>query len=285
MRKIGLVAVVAILGIGTGLEAATYRLFVHGRSTKNHCETLTNVNSGKADKNNYWGGVVKGVANIRYVGFNPNASGGAYSWSSCGAQAQLHKAIQVFCSGGNNCEIYTHSTGGLVAAAYFAKYKPGTRITRIQLMANASGGSELANIAVMNKILAYSGNVISALIAVGFKAGGPIDQSVSTVGARLGFNHNNTNGYTFYTTSGVGSDVPLNVTKVFLPGKDDSVVANHSLCNVNKVSAVDVGCPLGTGKFKDVLIQTHTRWSNHKTIYSGGSSVSHRDAEKHYTKR
>jgi len=282
MRKLTILAFALFLGATFGLEAVTYRLFVHGRSNKNHCSTISNVNSAKTDVNNYWGGVVKGIANIRYIGFNPNAAGGAYSTASCGAQTQLAKAIQVFCTGSNDCEIYTHSTGGLVAAKFFQANKVSTaKIKRIQLMANASGGSELANAAVLAKFSGPAGLLLGSI----FKFGGQIDLSVSTVGARTPFNHNVSNGRTYYTTSGTGNDVPLSLTRPFLPGKDDSVVANHSLCNVNKVASVDVVCPKGSGTFKDVLIQKHSRWTPYYTVYQGGSSHSHRDAEKDYNRR
>jgi len=289
MRKITILAFALFLGTTFGLEAVTYRLFVHGRSNKNHCSTISNVNSATTDVNSYWGGVVKGIANIRYIGFNPNAAGGAYSTASCGAQTQLAKAIQVFCTGSNDCEIYTHSTGGLVAANFFAKNAVSTaKIKRIQLMANAAGGSELANAAVMVKFAAAIVNIAitgdTTWVKNHLNFGGPIDVSVSTSGARNGFNHNVSNGRTYYTTSGTGIHV-AGITKPFLPGEDDSVVANHSLCNVNKIANVNVNCPKGSGVFKDALIEKHTRWTPYVTIYGGGITHNHRDAESDYNRR
>ena len=140
MRKIAFLAV-SLLIASQGLSATTYRLFVHGRSGDNHCRALTSTSSGTSDYNNYWGGAVTGLSNVRYVGFDGTRNGGAYSWDTCGAQKQLSDALRVFCTGSNDCEIYTHSTGGLVVAAYFGLNSPsGVNIRRIQLMASAAGG-------------------------------------------------------------------------------------------------------------------------------------------------
>ena len=284
MRKLGLIALVALFGAAHGVDAVTYKLFVHGRSGKSHCQALTNVNNGTTDYNNYWGGAVKNLANVRYVGFDGTKSGGAYSWAACGAQKQLNDALNVFCKGSNSCEIYTHSTGGLVAAAYFGQNNPsGLNITRIQLLASAAGGSELADIST-----AY-------LSWLGIKTlGGQLDQSVSTRGARLGFNHNNSGGRTLYTTSGEGSDY-LGLTSPLLPGKDDGVLANHSLCNINAASDVDVSCTRGNGTMSEsykcgflwlkTCYKYHYRWTPYYTVYQGGKNHSHRDANSDYNRR
>ena len=284
MRKLGYFALVALFCAAHGVEAVTYKLFVHGRSGENHCQTLSTVNDGTSDHNNYWGGAVTGLSNVRYVGFDGTKSGGAYSWSACGAQKQLHDAVRVFCTGSNSCEIYTHSTGGLVAAAYFGQNNPsGVNISRIQLLASAAGGAERADFST------------SYLAWLGFDTlGGALDQSVSTNGARLGFNHNNSNGRTYYTTSGEGSDY-LNVTSPLLPGKDDGVLANHSLCNINQVADVGVSCSRGNGRLTEsyacgflwlsTCYKYHYRWTPYYTVYQGGGSHSHSDAKVDYNRR
>jgi len=282
MRKI---TTLVLLGLLTGsLNATTYRLFVHGRSTTSHCQALTSTASGTTDYNNYWGGAVTGLANVRYVGFDGTQSGGAYSWSSCGAQKQFNDSMRVFCTGANNCEVYTHSTGGLVVAAYFALNNPGgLNITRIQLMASAAGGSELADFSV------------SYLSWLGIKSlCGPLDQSVSTSGARNGFNHNSAQGRTFYTTSGQGSDY-FGLTSPLLPGIDDGVLANHTLCDINQVATVNVSCPRGNGTLTQSYAcgflwlstchTTFTRWTPYYTVWQGGSSESHGKAVSDYNRR
>lgn len=282
MRKIIFLGIFIFL---TGnLSATTYRLFIHGRSGSNHCKSISSVSDATSDYNNYWGGTVSGLSNVRYVGFDGTKSGGAYSWSSCGAQSQLYKALQTFCRGSNSCEIYTHSTGGLVAAAYFAMQSTGSyNVSRIQLMANASGGSELADLSS------------SYLSGLGFDTtGGELDNSVSTSGARNGFNHNNAGGMRLYTTGGEGTDYAY-TTSPFLPGKDDGVLANHSLCNINKVGGVDKSCSTGSGRitdsyscgwlWQDTCYEYWYRWSPYYTVYRGGSGHSHSDAKSDYNRR
>ncbi len=281
MRKIALLAFVALLA--GDLSAATYRLFVHGRSGSNHCQPLTSTASGTTDYNNYWGGAVTGLTNVRYVGFDGTQSGGAYSWNNCGAQKQFNDALRVFCTAGNTCEVYTHSTGGLVVAAYFALNNPSVSVSRVQLMASAAGGSELAD---------FSTSYLSWL---GFDTlGGQLDQSVSTGGARNGFNHNNSNGRTFYTTSGEGTDY-LYATSPLLPGYDDGVLANHSLCSVNRVTAVGTSCTRGSARMTEsykcgflwlsTCYYNYDRWTPYYTVWQGGSSESHGKAKYDYNRR
>ncbi|MCB1167912.1 MAG: hypothetical protein KDK33_17275, partial [Leptospiraceae bacterium] len=108
MKKLAFLAVMLFVA-SQGLSAATYKLFVHGRSGDNHCRSLTSTSSGTYDYNNYWGGAVRGLNNVRYVGFDGTRNGGAYSWETCGAQKQLHDALLFFFNGANTSEIYTHS--------------------------------------------------------------------------------------------------------------------------------------------------------------------------------
>ena len=279
MRKLMIVGLAAFLFGSGALSAATYRLFIHGRSGDNHCSSNWN-----SDRNNYWGGSVSGLSNVRFVGFDGTQSGGAYSWNNCGAQRQLYNAMQQFCKGGNNCEIYSHSTGGLVVAYFMRYYGSGYNISRIQNMASAAGGSELAD---------FSSSYLGWL---GFDSlGGELDDSVSTGGAR-NWDHNSANGYTIYTTSGEGSDY-LYATSPLLPGYDDGVLANHSLCSINKVDGVDTSCTRGNGRLREsytcwkgwnpfaTCYRYFYRWSPYYTVYQGGSGHSHSDSKSTYNRR
>ncbi len=278
MRKLIFAALVAAL-TGSSLSAATYRLFVHGRSGDNHCSS-----NWTTDVNNYWGGSVTGLANVRFVGFDGTQSGGAYSWSTCGAQRQLDTALRSFCTGANNCELYSHSTGGLVVAYYLRYYGTGFNILRVESMASAAGGSELADLST------------SYLSWLGFDTlGGELDDSVSTGGAR-GWDHNSANGYTIYTTSGEGTDY-VYTTSPFLPGYDDGVLANHSLCSINSVTDADTSCTRGNGSMREsytcwsgwnpfaTCYTYFYRWTPYYTVYQGGGGHSHGDAKSDYNRR
>ncbi|MCB1173916.1 MAG: hypothetical protein KDK39_10135 [Leptospiraceae bacterium] len=269
----------AIAFIASEISATTYNLFVHGRSGDSHCASLTSTSSGQSDVNNYWGGAVSGVSNVRYVGFDGTKNGGAYSWSSCGAQSQFNQAMSTFCTGGNSCRVYTHSTGGLVAAYYFyASGTSGLNIVDVRLMANASGGSELADFST------------SYLAWLGFDTlGGELDDSVSTSGAR-NWNHNYTGGLVLDLTSGEASDY-LGATSPLLPGQDDGVLANHTLCGINRVGDIDSSCPYGTGRIREpyacgflwlsTCYTNYYRWSNYNTVLLRKSDT-HGDARSHY---
>lgn len=281
MRKKLIVSTLVLVGslIATEVSATTYSLFLHGRSGDSHCASLSSTSSGTSDVNNYWGGTVTGVSNKRYVGFDGTKSGGAYSWSSCGAQSQLHTALNTFCRGSNSCKLYTHSTGGLVAAYYlYAVGDSGLNIIDIRLMANASGGSELADFST------------SYLGWLGFDTtGGELDNSVSTSGAR-GWNHNDTSGQTLDLTSGEASDY-FGVTSPLLPGEDDGVLANHTLCGINRTGDIDSSCPYGTGRIREpyacgwfwasTCYTNYYRWSGYKTVRLTKSHT-HGDAKRHY---
>ena len=289
MRKL-MFLITFVLISTTGLSATTYRLFLHGRSDKNHCNSISGTGSATVDVNGYWSGwgYTPNVSNRRYVGFDGEQAGGAYSWNTCGALRQIYYAMNTFCTGSNDCEIYTHSTGGLVLSAFFGKY-PFTsswyNIRRIQLMASAAGGSELADLAV-----GYLG-------WLGWSNyGGELDHSVSTSGARDGFDHYQSGGLTYYTTSGEGWDPEtFGITWMVLPGKDDGVVANHSLCSVNRVADVDVSCSRGNSRLREsygcgflwlsTCYRYYYRWTPFYTVYQGGSSHTHKKAMGDYNRR
>ena len=280
MRKLSIIALSVAFFVATGAEAVTYNLFVHGLSIKNHCGTISNVNSATADVNNYWGSSVTGVANVRYIGFSDKAANGAFSWSSCGAQTQFDQALKVFCKGSNRCNIYTHSTGGLVASYYFSKYSTsGYNIDRIQLMANAAGGSELAN----------AGSMLATVL--NFTTAGLVNntvvKSVTPSAARSSHDHNTMkNGRLLYTTAGEKGGLG----SALLPGEDDGVVANHSLCNIKTVDNVDIFCTKGNATMSEkcgfMWLSTckYTRWASTYTVgsYKGDD---HSASKKHYNKR
>lgn len=291
MRKSGVLLFLLTMVISAGsLSAEHYNLFVHGRSSKDHCSSITTINSAKADTNGYWSGwgyTPTGLPNIRYVGFDGERDGGAFSWSTCGAQKQFYDALNVFCRNGNSCAVFTHSTGGLVAAKFFSQNQssvPLFNITKVTLMASAHGGSELADIAV---------SLLGWAASIGWgKNGGELDHSVSTAGARS-FDHNRSGGLRLRLTSGEGKDPEtFYVTWAFLPGTDDGVVANHSLCGINKVATVDASCAIGNGTMSESFgcgflklgKCTWYRYTPYYTVYRGGSSQTHKTSMGHYLK-
>ena len=154
----------------------------------------------------------------------------------------------------------------------------GRNINKVRLMANASGGSELADLST------------SYLGWLGFDTlGGELDNSVSTSGARS-WNHNSTAGNVLELTSGEASDY-WGATSPFLPGEDDGVLANHTLCGINRTGDIDKSCPYGTGRIREpyacgflwlsTCYTNYYRWSGYKTVKLIKSHT-HSGARKHY---
>ncbi len=274
-RSLGVMAFMAAAFIisASGLQAQTFNLFVHGLSNQSHCAPINHTSDAQNDVNGYWAGInMTGVPNLRYVGFAPNASGGAFSWDPCGAQDQLNRALNTFCRkfNGHSCRIYTHSTGGLVAAR-FLEYLQSAAIAHhfdiqyVRLMANASGGAELASVAHQIQFIPW---------AVGPNA---VRDSVRIGPARNTFNHNRTAGETIWLTSGEGRAWYWSITRPFLRGTNDSVLSNHTLCGVNVVHSYR-RCPIGNGPVQKSLPYTSydNRWDNHRTS-SASNGYRHMD--------
>lgn len=249
-----------------GLQAqTTYNLFVHGLSSSDHCAQINNTTDGRTDLRGYWSGInFGGMPNVRFVGFAPNATNGAFSWDSCGAQAQLARALNTFCRRFNNhrCRIFTHSTGGLVLARHL-EYLQSAQLAHfydiryMRLMANASGGAELASAA----------GTIQHIPLLGWLTGrNAVRDSVRIGPARDTFNHNRTAGLTLWLTSGEGRASYWAVTRPFLRGTNDSVLSNHTMCGVNEVASFQ-RCPVGSGQVRhtNLFWRLSSRWDNYAT--------------------
>ncbi|MCE9597090.1 MAG: hypothetical protein K8S54_03905 [Spirochaetia bacterium] len=273
---LGFAAILALLTTGS-LSAETYNLVVHGRSDKDYCSAQggeinpyggVNQSVAMADGNasgspsstsGYWSASaadwIGSLGNVRYVGWSGSVSGGAWSWETCGARKQFWYALYAFCRNGNVCNVYTHSTGSLVVSTFIAHHADaiaaeGVRINRIQMMSPATGGSELANI--LEGLRAGTvGGAPAFIISLKTKTTQGVDPTVTTYGARADWLQKNQSfGYRYQTTSGTGYTDTGAITGPLLPGLDDSVLANHSLCNVNGVTDVQAVCGSGNATFR-----------------------------------
>ncbi len=292
-------------------DGRVFNLFIHGRADgKNLCN---NPSTDLQDQDNplweenkgpYWGryGTKSpkgaGVPLTRYIGWDTEAPGGAYSTTGpCAAQTRVFIALYTFCREPDSCNIYTHSTGALVVAAFFAANEWAStefNILKVQFLASAAGGSELA------ELLSLAGGT-EAASKVGWKEPSPeLDATVSVSGARSGFNHNASGGLTYYTTSNLTFGLPLVWTgNPLLPGLDDGILANHSLCSINTAMMVTVPCTMGGRPMKFATIcytkvwqipypcyKKFYRWDPYYTIYEGGYFeglfVAHAKAMNHY---
>lgn len=274
---LGLSALLVMLMAGS-LSATTFNLVVHGRSDKDYCASQGgqidpfgsayqsvamadgNASGTPSNSSGYWATAaadwIGSLGNVRYVGWSGSVSGGAWSWEYCGARTQIWYALYAHCRNGNVCNIYTHSTGSLVVSTFIAHHNAdinaaGIRINRIQFMSAATGGSELANILECIRAGACAGSYgqIAAWFLTPTTVG--VDPTVTTYGARAEWlGKNQAFGYRYQTTSGTGYSSVGGVTGPLLPGLDDSVLANHSLCNVNGVTDVKAVCGMGNVTFR-----------------------------------
>ncbi len=281
-----LVALAIALFATSALSATEYNLFVHGRSGDNHCvgsgiDPYGSTNQANYDKNfetwlaagvSYWHPHYDNqitLPNVRYVGWSGKHEG-ATGWGTCGARRELWHALYLFCRNGNVCNIYTHSTGSLVVSMFITDHDPdiranGIQINRIQFMASASGGSELANVANAIRTGA-SFNLVAAIVdylALSNTAG--VDASVATYAARAPWIQKyQSYGRLYYTTAGDGWHGKYSVfTAGLLPGLDDGVLAHHSNCSVNSAREVEAVCGMGNGQFR----HRYWSWTKWKYIY------------------
>ena len=309
-----------------GLSATEYNIFVHGRSSDDLCsqaggnvdphgspyqrQVTYDGNAGPGSyRSGYWGvssytdHAYYYLPNVRYVNWRGGTAnpGGAWDWGTCGARLQAWHTLYLLCRNGNVCNIYTHSTGSLVIQTLIAHHggdiaAHGIRINRIHYMSSAAGGSELANYS--NAIRAGS-RYSTAIMALSYwgdlNSTKGTDASVATYAARNDWTGKYSNyGYMFYTSSGDGWTSYGGVTGPLLPGRDDSVVANHSLCNVNTDSeSVDAVCGMGTSSFRHryrkwkswryvTRYEYYYRWPNYYTVYQNGSD--HTQGRKYWRK-
>ena len=189
------------------LSAATYTIFVHGRSD-NHCGTST------TDVGNYWGNAknINTSTTKYFVGYDGGSD--PRTWGSCRAQTQLHSVLTSKCKGSNNCKIICHSAGCYATEYYLDKTASGLNIDVVIASSSAAGGSELANLA--------------------FWASNNMNDSLKTGNARGSYNHNDMKGIGIWALAGYRGTW---YASGLLPGEDDGAVSFHSTCGHNSTGS------------------------------------------------
>lgn len=218
-------------------------VLVHGLQTT-HLAGAPNDAGLQRDANNYWNDYWRARSEaILYWSANDRVAGGIKD----DMRTQI-KRLEVLGTCRNGCVFVTHSTGDLVLRDALTRLGQwGVNSNNFKVIAaldfaGAGGGSELAQVAVN---VATGGGIVNAVAR-------------SAVNAFLGFTPNRNNlgvlndlrpaGARNIATSNqsvprlrfVGSgDEFLRVTKGFLPGFDDSVVAFHSACGARFVDSYE----------------------------------------------
>jgi len=221
-----------LMFVALGLNAESYVVFVHGKSSSNHNGV------GTTDVNGYWGSSANAVTGKKiFVGYDGTTDPTTYGTAR--AQTNLSSALTTYCRTGNTCRIVCHSAGCYATEFWLANLgstasSRGFVITKVTALAAASGGSELA----------------SALNAVSFGfIGNGMDKSLIVSTARGRYNHNNTAGVTINQVPGYKGMIGASL---ILPGEDDYAVAYHSSCAYSRVG--------GVSKCQSSLTQSEGIW-------------------------
>ena len=248
-------------------SATNYSLWIHGRDP------------GQS-------GVVGNYADFNYWGPASTAGGinkKAVNWVGSGHIADtngaVRNALDCYCTGANFCYIAAHSAGnaqigyalaqygtssrakknatpsssGVCGAASSGGTQTGWNIKWVDVGGGAAGGSELAN-------LGY------------WAVGDGITADLRTSTTRALYNHNTTQGKTFFMFAGAKGTAYSGV----LPGQDDEVVAYHS---TGGLSATGSFCNPGDLLCDDQLFTGTTgsknapKWTNHTVSLRDTSEI------------
>ncbi len=218
-------------------------VLVHGLQTK-HLTGAPDQAGLRRDANEYWAKYWAPRAEaILYWSANERISGGIKD----SMRAQIKRLeSQGTCAAG--CVFVTHSTGDLVTREVLSRLRQwGVNPNRFRVLvtldfAGAGGGSELADLSV--NLIEGSGllNAAAKEAVRLFLGGVPSRDDIAVLydlrptTARSIATHNLPVPRLRF--AGAGTEF-LRATKIFLPGKDDAVVAMHSSCGARYKSSYD----------------------------------------------
>lgn len=139
------------------------------------------------------------------------------------ATSDLRAVLDTYCSGDDWCYVYTYSNGGAVASRTLSLYDTDWNIYWVMSSGSNEGGSELARTGIAADIF----------------LGCDLASDITPSDHRGGWNHNDTNGNTFYMVAGEDG---WWYSSFLLPGEDDGAVAFHSAGGFNSTFNVDSLC-------------------------------------------
>ena len=204
--------------VAASAQAASYVVYVHGRS-----QTTWDANAVHA---------IDGFAPA-FVEYNSTTA------TLAQANATVRAQLASYCSGPNVCIVVAYSNGGL-QVGYTQAYYPEALANALYVEAGASaaGGSEL-----LNGFTSAVGSVLGATYPSG------VDATLSVSGARNAYNHNLTAGVVTYHLGGNTDwrNALWYATAAFLPGNDDGVVAFASAFGCSASGSQSATCAKYTG--------------------------------------
>ncbi|MBQ4811390.1 hypothetical protein J8M20_08580 [Pseudoalteromonas luteoviolacea] len=235
---------VTVLCVSSHTQAKAYKtVLIHGFQA----QQLFTIDSGKLESDgeaywaDYWGALAD--ERIDWPSFErvEGKIASDYLWPKLKSMSEQGTCIP-------GCILLTHSTGDLIARYIIdnqANWLENAGLQPLNIVATfdvagAGGGSELADVAV-NVANGASNPLTEAAIrawlgrSIGETLGVLNDLKVNNARQIASFPDSRTPRLRFVADG----DLFLGATKLFLPGKDDSVVATHSACGANQAGSFD----------------------------------------------
>lgn len=259
--RISLVLLLASLGLlhAEAAHAERYSLWIHGRNT-----------AQSTQPGNYADFASWGAASMP-AGVNKRA----VNWDGVSrisvSNYRIRNALDCFCTGANWCYIAAHSAGDLQIGYALSLYGGSTRSIKNASpdgsgVCGSAGGTQTGwNIKWID--IASGGGGGSELANLGeWAVSDPLTTDLKTANARSLYNHNQTQGITFYMFAGAQGGVGSSL----LPGQDDNAVAYHStgglsdtgsFCNPGNWFCDDALEYGSTGSYKGSTYVA--KWANH----------------------
>jgi hypothetical protein len=214
-------AALATISFAPDSDAANYSLWVCGRNCAKTAGSYTDFG--------YWGSATT-AAGVNKVAVNWDGNN-----SIATTNAAVRDALDCYCTGSNWCYIAAHSAGEMQVGYALDKYgasqrtkknagsctnvdgttQTGWNIKWVDVASGAGGGSELANMGE-------------------WSSSSPLVTDLKTGNARILYNHNNTQGKTFFMYAGASGTYYAGT----LPGQDDEAVAYHSTLGVATTGSI-----------------------------------------------
>jgi hypothetical protein len=237
------------------VDADTYTLWIHGR-----------ISSGGTTRGDY--------GDFSYWGDASSASGPnprAVNWDGrsriAESNAVIRRALDCFCTGPRSCIVAAHSAGN-VQIGYALDLFGATDRDVTDGVPDASGactptGSTQVGWNVQWVAVAGGAGGGTELADLGYWAvSDPLTSDLRTSTARSLYDHNDTQGVTFFMYAGAKGAI----YSAILPGQDDSVIAYHSSGGLSQAGHFcnpgDWFCD-GTLEYGDAPSGNVAKWANH----------------------
>lgn len=261
----------ALLLAATDASATNFTLWIHGRNTSQSTQV------GNYADFTYWG------PSSFAAGVNKKAVNWDGVSSLSVSNGSIRNALDCFCTGSNFCYVAAHSTGDPQIAYALSLFGGTTRSVRNAVSNSAgvcgtTGGTQVGwNIKWVDVGGGAGGGTELANIGE-WAVSDPITSDLKTATIRSMFNHNSTQGATFFMFAGAKGTLYSGV----LPGQDDEVIAYHSSGGVSVTGSF---CNSGDF-FCDGTLTTGTaatsngkaKWGFHTTAFTDNS-----ESHNHYT--